>query len=288
MLRTLPEVDPTVAVAPARPQTASGSSEAAARSATETAENLPSRIHTKKIFFPNIKFFLERRKEGAKGDRALSKNRMSALFGKRQTTKDLARQTKSQTRRSQMELDREMATLNRQEKQLIAEIKKAAAMGQKPVVNTLTKQLIRVRKQKQQLLATKSAVTGVQYQTQAAVTNERMMTAMGGATRAMARANAAQDPRKMAMTMQQYQMQQEKMGMTQEMMDDMLEGDADEEEEADAVVDEVFDELGLEIEGKMASVPKARAAAVDEEEAPRRTKTKTTGDAELDKLLAQL
>ena len=67
----------------------------------------------------------------------------------------------------------------------------------------------------------------------------------------MARVNAMQDPQKVAATMRQYQMQQEKMGMTQEMMDDILEGDDDVEDEADEVVDEVFDELGLEIEGSV-------------------------------------
>jgi len=204
---------------------------------------------------------------------------------RRTTTKDVARQARTQNRHTNAELDREMANLTRQENQLIQEIKKAAARGQKPVVNTLTKQLLRIRKQKQNLASTKATVTAVQYQTQTAATSDTMNRAMGSAAKSMARVNAIQDPQKTAATMHQYQMQQEKMNTTQEMMDDMMEGDDDLEEEADEVVDEVFDELGLEIAGSMASVPKSRAAVA---EGPRKAKTKTTGDAELDKLLASM
>ena len=78
-----------------------------------------------------------------------------------------------------------------------------------------------------------------------------MAHAMGTASKSMARVNAKQDPQKLAATMRDYQMQQEKMGMTQEMMDDLMEGDDDLEDEADAVVDEVFDELGVEIAGSV-------------------------------------
>ena len=85
---------------------------------------------------------------------------------KKTTTKDIVRQTRTETRHSNAQLDREVANLTRQENQLVAEIKKAAAKGQKPTVNMLTKQLIRTRKQKEQLMKTKATVTGVQYQTQ--------------------------------------------------------------------------------------------------------------------------
>lgn len=139
---------------------------------------------------------------------------------------------------------------------------------------------------------------------------------MASSMRAMARVNAVQQPQKVAATMRQYEMERERMGTTQEMMDDMFEGDAEEEDEADAVVDQIFDEIGVEIGSKvctrtplisfslsflfllahsvflllllqMADVPRTRVAA-EETAAPRRARVKTTGDAELDKLLAQL
>lgn len=143
-----------------------------------------------------------------------------------------------------------------------------------------------------------------------------MTRSMASSTRAMARVNAVQQPQKVAATMRQYEMERERMGTTQEMMDDMFEGDAEEEDEADAVVDQIFDEIGVEIGSKvctrtplisfslsflfsscshsafllllqMADVPRTRVAA-EETAAPRRARVKTTGDAELDKLLAQL
>lgn len=74
---------------------------------------------------------------------------------------------------------------------------------------------------------------------------------MASSTRAMARVNAVQQPQKVAATMHQYEMERERMGTTQEMMDDMFEGDAEEEDEADAVVDQIFDEIGVEIGSKV-------------------------------------
>lgn len=88
------------------------------------------------------------------------------MFGKKTTARDVARQSRTQTRHTQAELDRERAALDRQEKQLIADIRQAAARGQKPAVNTLTRQLIRTRKLKEQLGATKAQVTATHYQTQ--------------------------------------------------------------------------------------------------------------------------
>lgn len=88
------------------------------------------------------------------------------MFGKRTTTRDVARQSQTQTRRSQADLDREIAAIDRQEKLLIAEIRKAAAKGQKPAVNTLTRQLIRMRKTREQLCSTKAQVTATHYRTQ--------------------------------------------------------------------------------------------------------------------------
>lgn len=197
------------------------------------------------------------------------------MFGKKTTARDVARQSRTQTRHTQAELDRERAALDRQERQLIADIRQAAARGQKPAVNTLTRQLIRTRKLKEQLGATKAQVTATHYQTQVcnsfccctflkqknlhdlyvcfpstkqtAATTDTMVRTMGSTTRAMARANALQRPQDVAATMRQYEMQRERMDAAQEMVHDALEGDADEDDEADDVVDQIFDEIGVEV-----------------------------------------
>ena len=74
-----------------------------------------------------------------------------------------------------------------------------------------------------------------------------MVRTMGSTTRAMARANALQRPQDVAATMRQYEMQRERMDAAQEMVHDALEGDADEADEADDVVDQIFDEIGVEV-----------------------------------------
>ena len=56
-------------------------------------------------------------------------------------------------------MDRDRAQLEREEKKLEMEIKKAAKAGNKPATTVLAKQLIQLRKQKQRTYTANSQVT---------------------------------------------------------------------------------------------------------------------------------
>merc|ERR1712012_1485838 len=138
-----------------------------------------------------------------------------------------------------------------EEKKLELEIKKAAKMGNKQALNVLAKQLVNVRKQKTRTYSAQSKVQAV-----------------GSAFKAMA-ANV-------------------KMGMTEEMMNDTLDDlltESGDEEEQDAIVNQVLDEIGIEVSGKVREAPAAGQGKIGAETISKKNKE---ADAEIEAMLAQL
>lgn len=90
---------------------------------------------------------------------------MSLFGGKPKTTDQIMKEQRRQLGSNQREIDREILKLDRQEKQLTIEIRKLAAQGQNSGAKTLARELVRVRKQKEQLLKTKSTLSGVSHKT---------------------------------------------------------------------------------------------------------------------------
>ena len=75
-----------------------------------------------------------------------------------------------------------------------------------------------------------------------------MAKAMSGVTKAMGNMNAAMNIPAMQKIMQEFERENEKMDITQETMDDAMDGvmgDADDSEEEDLVVQQVLDEIGI-------------------------------------------
>ena len=75
-----------------------------------------------------------------------------------------------------------------------------------------------------------------------------------GANVKMSQAMAETSKAQMAKTMQEFNMANTKMGMTEEMMNDALDDiltESGDEEEGDLIVNQVLDEIGIEISGKV-------------------------------------
>ena len=68
------------------------------------------------------------------------------------------------------------------------------------------------------------------------------------------------------------------------MLDDMFD-DSDQEEETDEILQAVFDDIGLEVKGKMAATPSTR---LDAPEAESESAPPETNDAELNRMLREL
>uniref|UniRef100_A0AAR2J3E6 Charged multivesicular body protein 2Ba n=1 Tax=Pygocentrus nattereri TaxID=42514 RepID=A0AAR2J3E6_PYGNA len=160
-------------------------------------------------------------------------------------------------RGTQRQITRDRAALEKQEKQMEMEIKKMAKTGNREACKILAKQLVQLRKQKNRTYATMQAV------------NKKM------------------DPKKTLQTMQDFQKENLKMEMTEDMINDTLDEIFDEsgdEEECQDIVNQVLDEIGIEISGKMVKAPSAGKSLPSASKA----KTATISDEDIERQLKAL
>merc|ERR1719273_2002528 len=153
------------------------------------------------------------------------------------------------------ELDRERAKMEQQEKKLIMDIKKMAKAGQMDAVKIMAKDLVRTRKAIKKFMLMKANIQAVSLQIQTLKSQNSMAQAMKGVTKAMMMMNKQMKLPEIQKIMQEFEKQSEIMDMKEEMDDAM--GDEDDEEETDAIVTQVLDELGLQLTDNLAAVPGA-------------------------------
>ena len=84
--------------------------------------------------------------------------------------------------------------------------------------------------------------------------NVKMSQAMAETSKTMTNMNKLMNPQQVAKTMQEFDVANTKMGMTEEMMNDALDDmltESGDEEGGDAIVNQVLDEIGIEISDKV-------------------------------------
>ena len=82
-----------------------------------------------------------------------------------------------------------------------------------------------------------------------------MVESLKGVNSVMQQVNGSMNPQEMNNIMRQFAMETEKMGMQQEMMQDQFDmmGDADTDAQADEVYNQVLGEIGMSMNGEMAT-----------------------------------
>lgn len=195
---------------------------------------------------------------------------MAWLFGKKKTPQELLRENKRMLDKAIREVDRERMQLQNSEKKLIMEIKKLAKQNQMDAVKVLAKSLVRNRHAVTKLYQLKSQLQAVSLRIQTLKSTQSMADAMRGATKAMGAMNKRMNLPALQKIMMEFERQNERMEMTQEIMgdaiDDAMEGEG-EEEESEELVNQVLDEIGINLDtdlvaapGQMAAQPQAVAA----------------------------
>uniref|UniRef100_A0A8C5BCM5 Charged multivesicular body protein 2Ba n=1 Tax=Gadus morhua TaxID=8049 RepID=A0A8C5BCM5_GADMO len=178
---------------------------------------------------------------------------MASLF-KKKTADDLIKEQTKELRGTQRQITRDRTALEKQEKQMEAEIKKMAKSGNREACKILAKQLVQLRKQKNRTYAVSSKVTSMSTQAKVMNSQMKMAGAMATTAKTMQAVNKKMDPQKTLKTMQDFQKENMKMGMTEEMINDTLDEIFDasgDEEESQDIVNQVLDEIGIEISGKV-------------------------------------
>ncbi|KAG0599441.1 hypothetical protein M758_12G152100 [Ceratodon purpureus] len=185
------------------------------------------------------------------------------IFKKKPDPKEVLRASKREMSVATRGFDREIGSLQLEEKKLVAEIKKTAKSGNDAATKILARQLIRLRQQIAKLQGSKAQLRGVATHTQAMHANMAVGSAMKGATKAMSSMNKQMEPAKQAKIMQEFQKQSAQMDMTTEMMSDSIDDALDDdeaEEETEELTNQILDEIGVDVTAQMSAAPRGRIA----------------------------
>ncbi|XP_037800996.1 charged multivesicular body protein 2a isoform X1 [Penaeus vannamei] len=189
-----------------------------------------------------------------------STSRMDWLFGRKMTPEEMLRKNQRALNKAMRDLDRERAKMEQQEKKIIADIKKYAKMGQMDAVKVMAKDLVRTRRYTKKFIMMKAQIQAVSLKITSLKSQNAMAGAMKGVTKAMMSMNKQLKLPQIQQIMQEFEKQTEIMDMKEEMMNDVIDdamGDEDDEEETDAVVSQVLDELGLQMTEGLSDLPSA-------------------------------
>ncbi|XP_070536349.1 charged multivesicular body protein 2a-like isoform X2 [Ptychodera flava] len=180
------------------------------------------------------------------------------LFGRRKTPEEILKQNQRALNRAMRDLDRERAKMEQQEKKIIADIKKMAKLGQMDAVKIMAKDLVRTRRYVKKFIMMRANIQAVSLKIQTLRSNNEMAKAMKGVTKAMQTMNKQLKLPQIQKIMMEFEKQSEIMDMKEEMMNDAIDdamGEEDDEEEGDAIVAQVLDELGLQLTDDLADLP---------------------------------
>ncbi|XP_022914565.1 charged multivesicular body protein 2a [Onthophagus taurus] len=183
---------------------------------------------------------------------------MEWLFGKKLTPEEMLRKNQRALNKAMRDLDREKMKMEQQEKKIIADIKKMAKEGQMDAVKIMAKDLVRTRRSVKKFMLMKANIQAVSLKIQTLRSQNAMAQAMKGVTKAMQTMNRQLNLPQIQRILQEFEKQSEIMDMKEEIMndamDDAMADDAD-EEETDAIVTQVLDELGLQLGDQLSGLP---------------------------------
>ncbi|KAJ0252622.1 Vacuolar protein sorting-associated protein 2 2 [Hirschfeldia incana] len=185
------------------------------------------------------------------------------IFRKKTTPKEALRTSKREMSVATRGIEREISSLQLEEKRLVAEIKKTAKTGNEAATKILARQLVRLRQQITNLQGSRAQIRGVTTHTQALYASTSISSGMKGATKAMVAMNKEMAPTKQAKVIKDFQKQSAQLDMTIEMMSEAIDEtlDKDEaEEETEDLTNQVLDEIGVGVASQLSSAPKGRIA----------------------------
>ncbi|KXJ76092.1 charged multivesicular body protein 2a [Aedes albopictus] len=185
---------------------------------------------------------------------------MEWLFGKKMSPDEMMRKNQRALNKAMRDLDREKMKMEQQEKKIIADIKKLAKENQMDAVKIMAKDLVRTRRYVRKFMLMKANIQAVSLKIQTLKSQNAMGEAMKGVTKAMTNMNRQLNMPQIQKILHEFEKQSEIMDMKEEMindaMDDAMEDEGD-EEETDAIVSQVLDELGLQLNDQLSGLPQA-------------------------------
>jgi len=127
-------------------------------------------------------------------------------------------------------------------------------------VKIMAKDLVRTRRYVKKFMLMKANIQAVSLKIQTLRSQNTMAQAMKGVTKAMQSMNKQLNLPQIQKILQEFEKQSEIMDMKEEIMNDAIDDameDEGDEEESDAVVSQVLDELGLQLTDQLSGLPQA-------------------------------
>jgi len=183
---------------------------------------------------------------------------MGNILGKEKPLKEVMRENKRMITRAIRELDRERLSLEREEKRLTLDIKKMAKEGQMGSVKIMAKDLVRTRAHVTKFIEMRSHLQSCALKLQTVKSHQAMADAMKSTTTAMVKMNKAVDAPAINKMMRDFEKENMKSEMMQEIMGEMLDDAMEQEgdvEESDKIVSQVLDEIGITIGEEIPDAP---------------------------------
>lgn len=183
---------------------------------------------------------------------------MGQIFGKEKPLKEVMRENKRMITRAVRELDREKVALEREEKRLTMEIKKAAKDQQMSSVKIMAKDLVRTRQYITKFIEMRSHLQGCGLKLQTVKSHQAMAEAMSSTAKAMAKMNKAVNVPAINKMMAEFERENAKTEMMQEIMGDAIDDaldDGENEDEEDRIVSQVLDEIGISFGNEIPDAP---------------------------------
>eukprot|EP00756_Hemistasia_phaeocysticola_P008535 Hpha_TRINITY_DN14643_c0_g1::TRINITY_DN14643_c0_g1_i4::g.47825::m.47825/K12192/CHMP2B; charged multivesicular body protein 2B len=110
------------------------------------------------------------------------------------------------------------------------------------------KRVVQLREQRARMQKTKAHMSGMEMKTTTMAAQHKQVKAMGAVAGIMGKVNAQMDPIAMQKIMQEFEVQNAKMDMAQDVMDSAFDDMDDEvDAEAEAVMGQVLDQMNLEL-----------------------------------------
>lgn len=182
---------------------------------------------------------------------------LAALFGRRKSPEEMLRQNQRALNKVIRELDRERASLERQEKKLVVDIKKMAKSGQMEAVKIMAKDLVRTRGFVKKFILMRANIQAIALKVQTLKSQAAMANAMKGVTKALRNMNKRLNLPQLQNIMMQFERESEIMDLKEETISDTIDdviGGEDDEEETEVIVSQVLDELGISLDHELSDI----------------------------------
>lgn len=223
---------------------------------------------------------------------------MEFLFGRRKTPDEILRENKRSIDRAIREIQKEKDRMAQQEINLKNDIRKNAKANQMDSVKIMAKDLVRTKAQIKKFELMKANLQAISIKTATLKSQNNMAQAMRGVTQGLVRMNRQMNLPQIQRVIHEFQKQTDMVDMKEEMindvMDDVFEEDTD-EQESDQIVNQVLDELGIEMNQTLATMPSTAKTAftnktlvADKEPQAQTVGSSAAADADLEERLNKL